>query len=121
LGHDSIPPDIFKAAENDDLVELNLALADGQSLSTQDPLRLEMTPLHVAALERSNNFLAAAVQNETCDPWIRDSNLRTAMDHAQAFNNTEGMKILYDPMYAYLAEPDGEVVEFPGGEPPEMA
>jgi len=116
-GHKEPPPDIFHAAVTNNVDELHRALDDGQSLSAQDSFRLDMTPTHLAAGKHSNDFLEAAAKHESFNPWIRDANLRTPFDHARAFNNVDGMKILYDPMYSDLRKPKGEVVEFPGTEP----
>lgn len=111
------PPNIFRAAMNDDVRELALALQDGQSLSDQDPERLLMTPLHIAASVGSNTFLREASSHDSFDPWIRDANLRRPVEHASAYRNGEGHKILTAAMYADLFEPDGGTVDFPGDSP----
>ena len=111
------PPNIFRAAANDDPQELALALQDGQSLSEQDPHRLLMTPVHVAASYGSNAFLRAASSHATFDPWIRDANLRRPVEHASAYRNGEAHKILTDAMYADFSDSDGDRVDFPGGDP----
>ncbi|MFV0293739.1 MAG: hypothetical protein ACK5II_11230 [Paracoccus sp. (in: a-proteobacteria)] len=114
------PPDIFRAAQNNDVAELLAALEDGQSLSTQDPERLMMTPVHIAAARSSNDFLGVASQHETFNPQIRDANLRVAADHASAYNNAVGHKILTDAMYADLFAPDNRHIDYTDNEPSEF-
>lgn len=112
-------PDIFHAAETNDVEEMFAALAAGQSLSTPHRKQLDMTPVHIAAAKHSNDFLAAAAQQEGFDPWITDANERVAMDHAQAFNNQRGMQILYDSMYDDL-KPDPSRLDYTDNEPSEF-
>jgi hypothetical protein len=107
-------PDIFLAAETDDVEELRRALLAGQSLSARRSDLLNMTPLHVACFSRSNAFLAEAAKQSSFDPWIRDDNQRVPFDHAHAHNNTTAMKILYDAMYPAGWSKESEVVPFPG-------
>lgn len=113
------PPDIFRAARNNDVAELQAALSEGQSLATQDTMFLMMTPVHVAAAEHSNDFLAAAAQHESFDPWIRDDNERVPFDHASAFNNKDGMKILFETMYADMKK-DESRIDYTDNEPSEF-
>lgn len=94
-----IPPDIFKAAELDDIHELAKAIEDGQSLSERRHDLLHMTPVHIACLHASNAFIEIASNHESFDPWIRDDNQRLAFDHAAAHNNQIAMKLLYSKMY----------------------
>jgi ankyrin repeat protein len=94
-----IMPDIFRAAENDDIAELYEALVEGQRLDERKDELLHMTPLHIACIRSSNDFLKVALYDESCDPWIRDDNLRLAFDHAAARNNKEAMTLLYQIMY----------------------
>ena len=97
-GESRRPPDIFRAARNNDIAELARALGDGQLLSDQKADLVNMTPVHVACLNTSNDFLAAAAQHHSFDPWIRDDNLRTPFDHASARNNRRAQRILLDFM-----------------------
>lgn len=113
------PPDIFHAAEHNDVEELMAALSTGQTLSDQSSMRLNMTPVHIAAAKHSNDFLAAAQHEESFDPWIRDDNLRVAHDHAMAFNNQEGMRILHARMYAHLEGVDPDI-DYTDNEPSEF-
>lgn len=92
-------PDIFHAAETDDVDELRMALANGQRLDMRNPRLLNMTPIHLACIRSSNSFLEAAIGNNTCDPWLRDDNLRVAFDHAAARNNRPAMEITLRAMY----------------------
>jgi ankyrin repeat protein len=91
--------DIFHAAKVDDVAELMEALADGQRLDTRLPKQLNMTPLHLACLSASNEFIKVAVDQESCDPWLRDDNARVAFDHAAAFNNKTAMLLTLRAMY----------------------
>lgn len=94
FGERQIPPDIFRAAAENDISELVSALQEGQLLSEQRVDLLNMTPLHVACINWSNDFLAAASQHHSFDPWIRDDNLRTPFDHASARRNRPAQKTL---------------------------
>lgn len=113
------PPDIFRAARNNDVAELQAALSEGQSLATQDSTLLMKTPVHVAAAEHSNDFLAAAAHHDSFDPWVRDDNERVAYDHASAFNNKDGMEILFDTMYSDLKR-DESLIDYMDNEPSEF-
>lgn len=111
------PPDIFRAAVNNDVTELKAALDDGQSLSFRHPSKLLMTAVHVAAARKSNDFLQAASDHQTFDPWIRDANGRLPADHAMAYRNREAETLLTKAMYAHLYDGSGGVVDFPSGTP----
>ena len=87
-------PDIFRAAQENDIVELARAIEAGQLLSEQRRDLLNMTPVHIACLSASNDFLAAAAQHFSFDPWIRDDNQRTPFDHASARRNKKAQEIL---------------------------
>ena len=97
--------DIFRAALDDDLAELAAARGEGQRLTDADPMTL-MTPLHIAASRHSNQFIAEALKDDSCDPFQRDANDRTAWDHALAHNNIEGCELLRIAMSAHLYERD---------------
>ncbi|WP_195820651.1 hypothetical protein [Roseobacter sp. MH60115] len=109
-------PNLFRAALNDDVGEMLDALSQGQSLSTQDDERLNFTPVHIAAERSSNKFLAAAAQHPSFDPWVKDANDRVPWDHARAFNNVKGMKLLHDSMYNDL-KPDPSRLDYSDNEP----
>ena len=106
------PPDIFRAAKNDDVAEMEAARRAGQTLQDQDSI-IGFTPIHVAAIEGSLRFVEAATKTGEVDPWIRDNNLRLAVDHAAAFNRVEIQKILIASMYVELEPPPENVVGFP--------
>ena len=93
-----VPPSLFRAARNNDIIELAAALQDGQSLDEVQDRQTGLTPIHVACIHHSVDFLLAATQHKF-DPWIRDANLRTAMDHARAQNLREVQKSLLEKMY----------------------
>ncbi|NHK29388.1 ankyrin repeat domain-containing protein [Parvularcula flava] len=92
------PPDLFQAARNNDIKELAAAIQDGQSLNDIEDVKSGLTPMHIACIHRSDTFLKAAVQYEF-DPWIRDCNLRLAIDHARAQGLRDIQKALFEKMY----------------------
>lgn len=114
------PPDIFRAAINNDIAELMDALAEGQSLSERRSVFLNRTPVHVAAGRSSNDFLAVACNHETFDPWLRDDNNRTAFDHADAYANDRGKTLLFDKMYGEPTGPDPRYIDYTDNEPSEF-
>jgi ankyrin repeat protein len=109
-GH--IPPDLFRAARNNDIVELAAAIQDGQSLDEVQDEQSGLTPIHVACINQSVEFLRAAVQYKF-DPWIRDANMRTPLDHARAQGLDKQIQMdIFKKMYPLGWEKD-PVVEFP--------
>lgn len=92
-------PDIFHAADVNDVNEMNAALRDGQRLDEQRSDMLNMTPLHVACIKSSTEFVQAALLEPSCDPWLRDDNLRVAFDHAAARRNQPAMRALLSVMH----------------------
>ena len=100
------PPDIFRAAANDDPIELVAALADGQSLDAQHREFYRMTPMHLACVRKSLNFLDVALSHQF-NAWVRDANGRLSMDHAVA----QGLEDVADDLLEKLY-PTG-----PGGRP----
>lgn len=99
---DKRPPDLFIAAVNNDVFEMEAALREGQSLSFRNPTDLLFTPVHVAASKGSLDFIQAAASHETFDVWARDANGRVAADHALAHRKTEVEQFLTHKMYAHL-------------------
>ena len=97
-GEDEKPPDIFKAAYENDIYELARALDVGQRLTDRRKDLSGMTPVHVACLSSSNAFLAACVWHNSFDPWLRDDNLRTPFDHASARCNIRAQELLIRTM-----------------------
>ncbi|MCD1628098.1 ankyrin repeat domain-containing protein [Seohaeicola saemankumensis] len=92
------PPDIFRAAREDDLNELERALADGQSLDAA-ALDTHLTPVHVAAMRGSINFLEAAMMYNPQTAWMQDGQQRTPFDHAAARQDRQSMAHLHNAMY----------------------
>lgn len=91
-------PNIFKAAVEDDPAELKAALEAGQSLNDIEEDGVKMTPIQVACIKRSRDFLAEALTADF-DPWIRDANQRLAIDHARCNQLPDEQKILLNKMY----------------------
>lgn len=89
---------IFIAARDNDLQELDLALKQGQRLDLTIPQNGH-TPLHTAALWGNLEFIRAAVAHESANVWARDRRGRLAYDHASDRNAIDVMKLLYDAMY----------------------
>jgi len=98
IGERYDPPDIFNAARNNDPVELAAAIQDGQSLDDVQDEASGLTPLHVACIHRSENFLKTAMTMDF-DPWLRDANMRLAIDHARAQGLRDVQKGLVEKMY----------------------
>ena len=98
-------PDIFRAAENNDVDELRLALSEGQSLNDVQT-GSGFSPIHIAIIRESTDFLDIAMSMDF-DPWIRDLNLRLAFDHAAAWRMKNVMRSLHTKMYpnSMLATP----------------
>lgn len=98
---DKQPPDIFRAALNDDPIELRAALADGQSLDYQHRRFYNMTPMHLACAKHSLEFLKVAI-SEKFNAWARDSDGRVSMDYAVA----EGLDEVAEELLAKLYPKD---------------
>lgn len=103
------PPDIFKAARDDDVYELNLALSDGQSLRDAQATT-HLTPIHVAAMRGSVMFIRAAMEHDPEASWLQDGQLRTPFDHAAARRDRQSMAYLHNAMYpeAKLTIPEAQ-------------
>jgi ankyrin repeat protein len=100
-----LEPSLFQAALKDDIGELESAISLGHRLDATASHFLNMTPLHLACTRESNNFIEAALAEESCDVWKRDDNMRTAFDHAAARNNQRAMRLLYKAMHPDHPEP----------------
>lgn len=100
-------PDIFRAARNDDPVELADALEVGQSLDTQNRGLYNMTPIHLACAKHSLKFLRVALR-ENFNAWSRDAAGRVSMDYAVA----EGLEDVADQLFKklYPTDPAGRPV-----------
>lgn len=94
---------LFIAARDNDLVHMAEGFDAGRRLDEQDDLN-GMTPLHVAALNGSLEFIVAALEHETANVWIRDFDNRLAIDHSDARSERDIAKLFYDRMY-----PGGQV------------
>ena len=105
--HKEEPPDIFRAARDDDLYELRMALEDGQSLRSSQP-STALTPIHVAAMRGSVAFLKVAMEQDAGSSWLQDAQLRTPFDHAASRRDRQSMAYLHNAMYpsATLPIPD---------------
>jgi len=92
-------PDIFHAAATNNTEELQSALRLGQRLDERKPAMLGMTPAHVACLNSSVEFMAAACSEPSLDPWMRDGNGYLPFDHAAARGDKVTAKALLSVMY----------------------
>ena len=101
------PPDIFRAASNNDVFELQRALAEGQSLDTHHLEFYRMTPMHIACVRKSTDFLHEALSHEF-NAWTRDANGRISMDHAIAQSLDDIADGLMKKLYP--VGPDGKPV-----------
>lgn len=100
-------PDIFRAALNDDPIELSDALEVGQSLDTQNRGLNNMTPIHLACSKHSLEFLRVAL-SENFNAWSRDADGRVSMDYAVA----EGLEDVADQLFnkLYPTDPAGRPI-----------
>src|SRR3546814_18584175 len=73
------PPDIFRAAINDDVRELRAALSEGQSLDTPNRLHYGMTPVSLACAKPSLTLIYDALK-ATFTAWTRDLGVRLSVD-----------------------------------------
>lgn len=103
------PPDIFKAARQDDPAALASAKMRGESLAQSRPWSGH-TPLHVAAIYGSSVFLRAALAYEDADPWIRDRGGKRPFEHAADRDDVVSMRLLHEAMY-----PEGQMPLPPPG------
>lgn len=93
----SFGPNVFRAAVENDPVEMGLALSAGQKLDDIQP-GTGFTPIHVACIRRSTAFLAEALKHQF-DPWVRDTNQRLPIDHAFAHGLKDAHRDLLAKMY----------------------
>lgn len=95
------PPDLFRAAVDDNVLEMEAALDDGQSLSEQRPSD-GMTPVHLAAAAGSCNFISYAADIAPENMWIRDFNDLRPYEHALARRDRLIMTYISNAMYPEL-------------------
>ncbi|MEO1324569.1 MAG: hypothetical protein AAFV59_16380 [Pseudomonadota bacterium] len=112
IGESREPPDIIRAAMNDDVAELLAALREGASVNDIDH-RFDMNAIHMACIRQSHNFLFAAIENTDVDVWARDGMMRVAFDHCFANKDTTGMQKLFELMYPDTPSPEGTVIPMP--------
>lgn len=102
-GPKRVDPNLFIAARENDLGHLAAGFEAGKRLDEQDRFS-GLTPLHVAALNGSLEFLVEALEHESANVWIRDFDNRLAIDHSDARSERDIAKLFYDRMY-----PGGQV------------
>lgn len=97
-------PDIFRAAREDDVHELQAALRAGQSLRGA---RFEtgLTPVHIAAMRGSVNFLRVAMEHDPQSSWVQDVQLRLPFAHAAVRKDRQSMAYLHNAMYPEASIP----------------
>ena len=88
-------PNIFRAALNDDLYEMALAIQAGQSLADQDDVTFQ-TPLHLAVVRKSYHFIKAAVELDASIVKIRNANNLQPFDIARSRQDHRAMQLLYN-------------------------
>ena len=96
-------PNLFVAARDNDVDHLAAGCEAGKRLDEQDEFS-GFTPLHVAALNGSLEFLVEALEHESANVWIRDFDNRLPIDHSDARSERDIGKLFYDRMY-----PGGQV------------
>lgn len=96
-------PNLFRAARENDVEEMNQALASGKRLDEPD-FENGFTPLHYAAFTGSADFIRAALDHPSADPWKRDHQGYLAIDHADARGDQVVSKLFFEAMY-----PGGEL------------
>ena len=97
-GKEHVPPDIFRAAENNDLEELAFALQSGQRLDhKREPDK--MTPVHVAAALGHADFVWVLMEIHPQVAWMRDEMYRRPIEHSNARNDQVSAGYLKDAMF----------------------
>ena len=110
-GESPTEPDIFHAALHDDPLEMAAAIQHGQTLDDVSADGSNMTPMHIACINKSSKFLNAALTHDF-DPWKRDVNERLPIDHARA----QGMKNVQEKLYGMMypsTDFSVDVIDFP--------
>ncbi|WP_195820652.1 ankyrin repeat domain-containing protein [Roseobacter sp. MH60115] len=91
------PPDIFHAARNGDIVELNAAIESGQSLSDVD--ELEKTPLHLAAEYGHEEFVISVLARDKSQVHQLDHYGCRPYDYSEGRSDERAMQALTLAMY----------------------
>lgn len=92
---DALSEDIFASAMNDDVILMEQALASGQDINQIDP-STGRTPLHIAAIFGSINFVRRASQIPTIVPGRFDNFGYTPYLYASSRQDAAMRQILYD-------------------------
>lgn len=112
-----VTPNIHLAACENDIDFMEYCLKNGQTLNDREEAT-GMVPLHVAAAYQSHDFIDAAFENGTADPWVVDSANRLPFDISSDFGDRIAMRKFLDAMYRgpFAKKPPGDVVQFPDPE-----
>lgn len=107
-------PDLFEAAFRDNVHALHTRQEVGASLSFQEGDN-GFTPLHIAAIYRSHNFIRAAIKLKDVDLWVRDHNGRLPFDLCSGFRDFVGMRLFLSAMQNDEAgpQPGAKIHNFP--------
>jgi hypothetical protein len=92
------PPDLFRAARNNDVEELLDAIAAGASFTDRE-WRCNRTPIHIAAYSDAYGFLVSASKHRSFDAWALDGNGHLPRDLALAKNFLKSYRFLNRVMY----------------------
>lgn len=99
-------PDLFRAARQNDLAEMEAALNSGKCFTTLDPHTL-MTPIHIAAIFGSLDFIVAAIETGTPEVhWAVchfDKAGNSPFEHALARRDFQTMAHLHNCRYPEAA------------------
>lgn len=99
-----VPPNLFLAAQTDDIYQMSLALQQGQVLSAQRERDL-MTPVHIAAIYGSEKFICRAMEVAPQTAWILDSYGYRPIEHASARSDRKSMAYLGNAMFPEMPVP----------------
>lgn len=113
-GYEGIEPKLFEAAFNNDVGFMHYCLDAGKSFNDSDGF-CGFTPMHVAAIYKSHDFIREAIKTKQPNLWIRDDCLRLPFDISSAFKDYDAMNLMFDWMHEgpFGPKPDAEVSEFP--------
>ncbi|RMA41582.1 ankyrin repeat domain-containing protein [Rhodophyticola porphyridii] len=97
-------PNIFRAAENGDLDELQAALDDGQTLQDRKATQAFMTPVHVAAWHGQQDFVVRACEIDTAPANMQDGYGNFPIEYAMQRRDENALVALRDVM-TWLDQP----------------